>query len=191
MSARSPGQVPALKQQFWGSFVSGEPGSGSSFSSSSFGAVLSAGSPVQVPALQAAVWAVLSAGSPVQVPALQAAVQQIAAFLLIMALDRYSSKVIYNGYFSGIMEFQEDNSSNKQLAVINSNESVTFTFDDNRNNVTVISPLLISPFPTNNHTSSCVHSGELLLEYGSDNNNNPDYKSIEEFTTKINKMELK
>ena len=85
------------------------------------------------------------------------------------------------------MEFQEDNSSNKQLAVINSNESATFTFDDNQNNVTVISPLLISPFPTNNYTSTWknVHSGELLLEYGSDNNNNPDYKSIEEFTTKI------
>ena len=74
----------------------------------------------------------------------------------------------------------------KNLTVI-ADPVTNFLFDDNQNNVTVISPLLISPFPTNNYTSTWknVHSGELLLEYGSDNNNNPDYKSIEEFTTKI------
>ena len=88
--------------------------------------------------------------------------------------DFYSSTATtYNGFFTGIMEFNGSGTGNDQLASVRSGSTLaSINFDTTNDDVQVSAPLSVSTLPSNNYTNTwgTVDTGELVLNFGDADN---------------------
>jgi hypothetical protein len=88
--------------------------------------------------------------------------------------DFYSSTATtYNGFFTGIMEFNGSGTGNDQLASVRSGSTLaSINFDTTNDDVQVAAPLSVSTLPSNNYTNTwgTVDTGELVLNFGDADN---------------------
>jgi hypothetical protein len=88
--------------------------------------------------------------------------------------DFYSSTATtYNGFFTGIMEFNSSGTGNDQLASVRSGSTLaSINFDATNDDVQVAAPLSVSTLPSNNYTNTwdTVDTGELVLNFGDTDN---------------------
>jgi hypothetical protein len=88
--------------------------------------------------------------------------------------DFYSSTATtYNGFFTGIMEFNGSGTGNDQLASVKSGSTLaSINFDTTNDDVQVAAPLSVSTLPSNNYTNTwgTVDTGELVLNFGDADN---------------------
>jgi len=101
-----------------------------------------------------------------------------------------STATTYEGFFSGLMEFDVSGTGNGQLASVRSNSTLaSFTFDTTNDDVQVVVPMTISAAPSNNYTSnwSTVDTGSMTLKFGDATNDEAKsaYISSEVFGAEI------
>jgi hypothetical protein len=105
--------------------------------------------------------------------------------------DFYASNATsYQGFFSGLMEFDVSGSGNGQLASVRSSSTLaSFTFDTTNDDVQVVVPLTIGALPSNNYTSTwnAVDTGSMTLKFGDATNDEAKsaYISSEVFGAEI------
>ena len=101
-----------------------------------------------------------------------------------------STASTYNGFFSGILEFDVSGSGNSQLASMRSNNTLaSFSFDTTNDDLQVVAPMTISAAPANNYTSNwtTVDTGSMTLKFGDATNDEAKsaYLSSEVFGAEI------
>ena len=101
-----------------------------------------------------------------------------------------STATTYEGFFSGLMEFDVSGTGNGQLASVRSSSTLaSFTFDTTNDDVQVVVPMTISAAPSNNYTSnwSTVDTGSMTLKFGDATNDEAKsaYISSEVFGAEI------
>ena len=101
-----------------------------------------------------------------------------------------STASTYNGFFSGILEFDVSGAGNSQLAAMrSSNTLASFTFDTTNDDLQVVAPMTISAAPSNNYTSNwtTVDTGSMTLKFGDATNDEAKsaYISSEVFAAEI------
>ena len=101
-----------------------------------------------------------------------------------------STASTYNGFFSGILEFDVSGSGNSQLASMrSSNTLASFSFDTTNDDLQVVAPMTISAAPANNYTSNwtTVDTGSMTLKFGDATNDEAKsaYLSSEVFGAEI------
>ena len=101
-----------------------------------------------------------------------------------------STASTYNGFFSGILEFDVSGAGNSQLAAMrSSNTLASFTFDTTNDDLQVVAPMTISAVPSNNYTSNwtTVDTGSMTLKFGDATNDEAKsaYISSEVFAAEI------
>ena len=101
-----------------------------------------------------------------------------------------STASTYNGFFSGILEFDVSGAGNSQLASMRSNNTLaSFSFDTTNDDLQVVAPMTISAAPSNSYTSNwtTVDTGSMTLKFGDATNDEAKsaYLSSEVFGAEI------